>query len=416
MTTRRRLMVLGGGRHQIPLIVRAEQRGIEVVLVDYLSDAPARDVATHALLQDALDPAAAIAAGREYDIDGIVTTGTDLPVVTMAETAAALGLPCWITPEQARTATDKRLMHDALAAGGVPVASYRELGPDEPVEDAALALPVVVKPADSQGQRGVTRVTSAEQLAGATHLARGHSSSGRILVEEFLEGPEITANAWVQGDDVLLLAVNDRVTYNPPPHLGIAYQHVHPSRHAGELLDEIHSTLVRVAATFEMTSGPLYAQMIITPDGPTMVEVAARVGGGHESSMFPLITGSGVEDRLIDLALDGACEPFRYDMRHAQEPPHVTVTFVLGRAGAADVVPEMDDLPPGIVEGGWYIRPGARLQDVRDSLGRIGYFVAHGTDAAELDATISGFYRSLKVCSTGGDNLVLVPEERYVNR
>jgi biotin carboxylase len=408
--------VLGGGRHQVPLIRAAEERGVEVVLVDYLPDAPGRAVATHSLVQDALDSAAAIDAGRRFGIDGVVTTGTDLAVVTMADVAAALGLPFWISPDAARTATDKTLMHGAFEAHGVAGARRLLLMPADEPDVGDVPYPVVVKPADSQGQRGVTRVDGVAGLPAAVELARRHSATRRVLVEQFLTGPEITANAWVQGGDVVLLAVNDRVSYNPPPHIGVAYQHVHPSHHALPHLDDIRDQLRRVATAYGMANGPLYAQMIVGDDRACIVEAAARVGGGHESSMFPLITGTDVESRLLDLALTGTCEPFGYDMTRADPPAHVAVTFVLGRAGTVDRFESLDSRPDGIVEAGWYCRPGTELGDVRDSLGRIGYFVTVGSDRDDLDRRSEAFYRSLKVLDAAGNNLVLEPEPALVNR
>jgi biotin carboxylase len=409
-------MVLGGGRHQLPLVRAAEKRGIEVVLVDYLENAPARDVATHPLLQDALDSTLAIEAGRRYRIDGVVTTGTDLPVVTMADVAAALGLPCWVTPQAARTATDKARMHAAFEATGVARAGYHHLGPADDHRELDVTFPVVVKPADSQGQRGVTKVDGTDSMEAAVELARAHSATRRVLVEQFLAGPVVPATAGLLDGVLILLADNDRVTFNPPPHIGVAYQHVHPSRHAVDHLEEIRGQLARVAVAYGMRQGPLYAQMIVRDDDVRIIEAAARVGGGHESSMFPLVAdGTGVEDRQIDLALTGRCRPITYDMGRAEHFVHAAVRFVLGREGVISSLDSLERRPAEIVEASWYCTPGMTLGDVRNSLGRIGYYIAVGDDRERMERAADAFYRGLKVLSADGRNLVLEPDPALIN-
>lgn len=410
MTTRpRRLVVLGGGRHQVGLVRRAQERDVDVVLVDYLPDAPARAWATTSLLVSTLDVDGVVRAARDHDVDGVVTTGTDLPVVTMAAVADDLGLPCWISPTGARAATVKSTMRVALDAVGVPMARQHVLGPGDESHDLAVDLPVVVKPADSQGQRGVTRVDDRTRLPTSIAHARDHSPTDVVVVEEFLVGPEVTLNAWVEGDHVVLLAINDRVTINPPPHVGIAYRHVHPTRHLHDgLLDRCVELLGRIADAYGMTSGPLYVQCILTGDGPVVVEAAARVGGGHEAALFPLVAGSGCEDRLIDLALTGRCAPWGHDMRTGPLV-HASVTFVLGRAGTVAEARPIEHLE-GTVESGWYVGPGDRLDELTTSLGRVGWFVTTAPSRAELDERAAHQYDHLHLVDGDGRSLVRRPE------
>ena len=126
-----------------------------------------------------------------------------------------------------------------------------------------MRLPVVVKPTDSQGQRGTRRVDDSSEFADAVAAALGASRAGEALVEEFVEGTEVTASAWVIDGAVKILMVTDRVTYNPPPAIGIAVQHVFPSRHAAALGD-VRSMLERIRAAYGVERGPMYVQMIVT--------------------------------------------------------------------------------------------------------------------------------------------------------
>lgn len=404
-----RLLVLGGGRHQLPLIKRAQERGVEVVLVDYLTDAPGREYASHSEVADATDPGAATEIARTYKVDGVTTTGTDLAIRAMTAVSAALDLPAYVDRAAAHLATDKQAMFEALTKVGVPMAGRFVIERDS---EASIpdALPVVVKPADSQGQRGVSAVRASEAFASAVAGARASSRAGRVLVEEFLEGPEFTANAWVEDGDITLLMVNDRITFNPRPHLGIAFQHRYPSQAAADDLDEVAEITRLTATAYGISTGPLYIQMIQTDQGPVVVEAAARIGGGHESGLIFHLTGWNSDDALIDLALGE-------DPNTANPLPgssHVLVNFILGSQGVVGKPLELP-LAYGIFEAGWYVKEGDRLQDVTDGQGRVGYFLAEGSSADALMEISSNYYLNLRLESDGGTNLVHVPDPHLLN-
>lgn len=404
-----RLLVLGGGRHQVPLIRRAEEREIEVVLVDYLTDAPGRAYASHVELADATDPGAATEIARAYRVDGVTTTGTDIPIRAMAAVSADLDLPGYVDGTGARLATDKQAMYEALTALGVPMAVRTVIDWDSE-SPVPARLPVVVKPADSQGQRGVSAVRDRDALASAVAAARSASRAGQVLVEEFLEGPEFTANAWIEDGRISLLMVNDRITFNPHPYLGIAFQHRYPSHAAMGDLDLVSEITSLTARAYGVTTGPLYIQMIETVRGPVVVEAAARIGGGHESRLIDHLTGWNSDDALIDLALGqrpGTPAPLPGEA-------NVLVNFILGSEG---VVAKLHDfrLADGIFEADWYVKEGDPLKDVTDGQGRVGYFLAEDSSPDALMETSSDYYRNLRLESDGGTNLVHVPDPELLN-
>jgi len=397
-----RLLVLGAGRHQKRLIQRAEQRGFEVVVSDFYPDSPGKAFASHPTMTDTTDIAANVELGRRFGVAGVITTGTDQPLVTMAEVAHALGLPCTLTPEAARRATDKRDMRRAYAAAGVPQPAYAEVaGADEAVRAAArLAPPLVIKPADSQGQRGISRVDAAGDVRAAAERAIVASRASALLVEQFFGGLELTVSAWAHAGEPQLLLVADRVTYNPLPTIGICFQHVTPSRRAAGLLDRLHDVTRGVMRAVGVQNGPLYIQMLVKDGEVLVVEGACRVGGGHEASLIPLISGVDLTDRLIDLAVTGACEPVaaRPSRRDA------AVTFLFGRAGVIAAQHGLaETVARGlVVEGEWYKRPGDRTSGMVDGQGRVGYFIATGRDRADLGARVREIYGQLAVTGEGG--------------
>ncbi len=415
----RRLLVLGGGRHQTALIRRAEARGIATVVADYYPDAPGKAHATFPTDTDALDIDANIAIAEEYGVSGVITTGTDMAVVTMARVAAALDLPCYLSAEAAVAATHKEAMAQAFATAGVRRARLVTVNAADDAAEAAerIEFPVVVKPADSQGQRGTTKVDDRGEITAAVALALDSSREGTAVIEEFATGFEVTASAWVDSGTVHILTLADRVTYNPPPAIGIAVQHVFPSLRAKGMLEEIESQSRAVAGAYGMQQGPLYIQMLLTPGGIIVVEAGARVGGGHEASLIPLVTGVDVTDRLIDLALDGACAPAAYDYADTIDQTHALVNFLVARPGKVASLEGFAALRAegAIAEGGFYVQPGYEQAPIINSLGRVGYFLASASSREELLEGTKRAFEGLSMVGADGTNLLFWPEPQWVN-
>jgi biotin carboxylase len=409
----RRLMVLGAGRHQKGLIRRAEERGLRVVASDYYADAPGKAFASYPELVDALAIEDNIRIARKHGVCGVITSGTDLPLVTMAEVAAALGLPCYLTPEAARTATNKSRMAHAFAEHGVARAPWRVARSLTQAVDIAreLGFPLVIKPTDSQGQRGTSKVPSADALGAAVTQALRASRAGSVMVERFVEGWEITANAWVKGDEVRIQMINDRVTYNPAPAIGICFQHVYPSVRAVGFEPRIRTILQRIARCYGVRDAPLYVQMLVHGDALFVIEAGCRVGGGHEASLSPVAIGVDVLDRLIDLAVDGRSAAIEDAHDAGGSRGHALVNFLLARPGTVAGATGFEALlgRAEIVEGEFYVQSGHECRPIVDGQGRVGYFITRAASRARLLERAAAAYGALSLSDARGKNLLFVP-------
>ncbi len=401
---RRRLLVLGAGRHQAPLIRRAESLGIETIAIDPYETSPGKQFATHSVLGDAFDVSVAVEAARRFEIDGVTTIGTDQTVLVVARVAAELGLPCHVSPEGALRATNKPVMREALLAHGVAMPEAVVVTDDSPPVEPP-AYPCVVKAADSQGQRGMTVVQTPDQLPHALSLAKDASRTRVAVVERFRVGPEFTINAWMNEGDVESVAVLDRITFNPPPHIGICMQHVGPSVHAADLA-ELTEIARAVARAYDQRNGPLYIQTLATDDGYRVVEAASRIGGGHEAQLLPRHIGFDPIPRAIELALGLPPTP---------TPPVAgsagLVTFVVAQPGTLATLGSMAELVEAgaIDEGAWYVADGYEQPAITDSMGRVGYFIVTGDDRATALERAERAYARLEAMSPDGDNLIFWP-------
>jgi len=404
MTRKPRLMILGAGRHQVPLIRRAAERGIDTVVIDPYEDSPGKVLATIPVVGDAMAVNDVRSAASEYGVDGLATVGTDQAVLPWAIVAEELGLPCHVTPDAALAATNKTVMRSTLSDAGVLMPAAVDLGPDSSL-DGVLGLPVVVKAADSQGQRGMTLVNESSALVAAVKRARVASPTQSVVLESFHHGPEVTINAWIEDGMVQVMALLDRITFNPPSGIGICFQHVGPSVHS-DREHEFRSLAGRIASAFKLRRGPIYAQCIVCDDAIRVIEAAVRVGGGHEAQLLPRILGFNLLDRTIDLALGHPATPW--------EQRSVTaglVNFVLARPGRFASLSAFD----GADEAAWYVGIGHEQGEVSDSLGRVGYFIVTGDDRQDVIERARLVYQGLNIKSADGSQLVFWPDPIFVN-
>ena len=298
-----RLLVLGAGPAQLGLLAAARRHGLYVIALDRDPAAPGfRYADRRAIVSTEDEPGIERLAVAER-VDGIIAPGIDWPVAIAARVAERLGVPHPVSPETGALSTSKLRQREAFAAAGVPQPRYIVCsGADEAAAAAQeLGYPCVVKAPDRQGQRGLTLVPEAQRVASAVEVALDASRSATLLVEEHVEGREVTVNGFSVGGRFHPLTVTDRLTAEPPA-FGVALAHAWPSElESGEIGAAIDAAGAAVAA-LGIESGPSYTQVLVAETGPRVGEVAARLGGGHDAELCRAVLGVD----LNGLALAGA--------------------------------------------------------------------------------------------------------------
>ena len=296
---RPRLLVLGAGPAQLGLLEAARARGdVHVIAVDRDPGAPGFPFADERAVLSSEDEEGIDRLARARGIDGIVSPGADWPVGIAARVAERIGLPHPLDARTGAVATSKTRQREAFAEAGVPHA--RAIDPRDP----AVELPAVVKAPDRQGQRGLALVRSRAELEPALAAARSESRSGAVLVEQLVEGPELTVNGFSVGGRFVPLTVTDRLTAEPPA-FGVALAHVWPSAHdTDEAADAARAAVEAVG----IREGPSYTQVRLGVAGPVVMEVAARLGGGHDAELCEAATGVDLNGLAIEAALGRPCD------------------------------------------------------------------------------------------------------------
>jgi biotin carboxylase len=408
------LLVLGGGRLQKKIIKQTEEQGISVAVVDRDPAAPGKLLGSYNFNISTNDYEENLRIAKDLKINGILTIGTDQPVLIAAKISHELNLPSFISPETAMLVTNKEMMKLTLSSNNIPTARYiviKSFKEKEIIKEEvrSLRFPLVIKPVDSQGQRGVALIDNEHHLFDHIKEALKYSKVGNLIVEEYVEGNEVTANTWIYKDKVYLLALTDRVTYFNPPSIGVCLAHIFPSKYGKQYLDEIKKLLNRTANAFNISEGPLYVQILLSNNGPLIVELACRIGGGHEEDLIPVVTGLDVRQLLIDFTLGRRykinCFDFNYDLVKG----YYGVFFVAAKGSdkVVNCVPLEEQVSDrDLLWGEFYIKEGNMVNRLTNATDRIGALLVKGKDRSDLWINARHIYKQLKIVGKRYTNLI----------
>jgi biotin carboxylase len=302
MTT---VLVLGAGIMQGPSLRAARRMGWRIIAADANPEAPCRSLADRFALVDLKDREGMLSLARSLKegegLDAVFTAGTDFST-TVSYVCERLGLP-GVPLAAAERATDKFLMRRALRDAGVPCPGFAEYsGAGDPAEAArGLRLPLVVKPVDSMGSRAVRRVDAVEELPAACRAAVAVSRSGRAVIEEYMDGPELSLDAIVRRGKVTLCGVADRIIRFPPffVEMGHTMGTALPAADRRSV-ERVFRDGVRALG---IDNGAAKGDIKLTSRGPMVGEIAARLSGGYMSGWtFPLASGVEVTEAALRVA------------------------------------------------------------------------------------------------------------------
>ena len=376
------VLFVGAGRHQHRAMRRAKELGLRVAAIDRNAGAPGLGDADAAEVVDFADVGAAVETARRLRPDGVLTIASDRAVPVVAAIADALGLP-GIGAETARRATHKTAMRLALAEAGVPqprFAAARSLTEAEAALEE-IGLPAVVKPVDSAGQRGLSAVHTAPELGPRLRDALAESQGGEAIVERFLDGVEVNCLVVARGGDVTVLTLSDRRRPGGEG-FGVCLAHVYPATIDGDAAAEAERVAAASVRAIGLVDSVAYPQLLVSPDGVRLVEIAARVPAGLMDEVARI--GIGVD--LVQIALVQALgEPVPDELLRPSVRQPLAIRFLTATPGPlpVGVVRSVNGLEaslaaPGVVGADSYIVPGETIRPPARDGDRRGYVIAVG--------------------------------------
>lgn len=300
------LMIIGGGIFQVPAIKTAKSMGLKVVVTDYNPESEGMLLADYPIEVSTRNINLTVNTAKQFHmscpLDGVMTVGTDASQ-TVAAVADALNLP-GIPFEVAERATDKIKMRQVLQEKGVPVPQFRPVWTMDEGREAvsSMELPLVIKPCDNMGARGVRKIERPDDLIPAFREAKEASISGKLVIEEFMEGPELSLDALIDDDNIHITGVADRIIERSPYFVEVG--HTLPSNLPEKQVQETIEVFKQAIRALGINTGAAKGDIKFTSDGPKIVEIAARLSGGWMSAYtYPLSSGVNLYRAAIQVAL-----------------------------------------------------------------------------------------------------------------
>lgn len=299
----RNIMILGANTLQIPLIQEAQRMGFNTVVVSPNKEEPGFKYATYPIYADVKDQELLLKYAREYDIAGVITDQTDIPVRTAAYIAENMGLP-GIGYETATLFTDKFLMREKCKELNIPTLKYKLV---ENIEEAieffdALEGDAILKPVDNQGSKGVSKINSKEVLIEKFQEAMDYSKSQSVLIEQYVTGREFVVEGLTYDYEFQNLICGDTHYFNIPDVFS-ATTRIFPSTADKDLVERVKDLNRKIVTGFGLKQGISHSEFIMDGDEIYLIETAARGGGVFISSdLISISTGLNTEKFLIEMA------------------------------------------------------------------------------------------------------------------
>ena len=300
---KKKLMILGAGIYQVPLILKAKTMGLETIVVSVQGNYPGISLADKFYDINTRDYEAILAAAKKEKIDGICTSGTDVAVRAIGYVCSEMGL-AGISREAAWKVTDKALMKEAFREHQVSTADFRKVKTFSEAQSAAeqMGYPVVVKAVDSSGSRGIHRVVEPQCLERAYDEARTVSGQDYVLVEEFIQAEEIGVDGYM-GENGLEVFLPHKKFVSSVDGVTVPAGHRFPYECKAEWMTELRIQIERAAKALGMYNCPLNADVFVKENKVWIIEMGGRTGATCIPELISIYEGYDWYEKVICGAL-----------------------------------------------------------------------------------------------------------------
>lgn len=321
----KKIAIIGASYLQVPIIIKAKKLGYETHVFAWQVGDEGEKIADYFYPISIIEKEKILQKCMEVNIDGICTIASDLANITVNYVAEKLKLVGNGMISTAKS-TNKYLMRKAFEKAGDPIPRYVLLRNFEDIDKIELEYPIIVKPTDRSGSRGIYKVENIDELKSVFQKSLEVSFEKQVLIEEFVEGHEYSVEYISYKGEHKFLALTTKKTTGPPYFIETG--HVQPSTVELEILEKIKAVISHALDTLEVKNGASHSEIKIDDDGNIkIIEIGARMGGDYiGSDMVFLSTGYDFVKMVIEVALGKSP-----DFSIGCEPRKIEVVYILSQ-------------------------------------------------------------------------------------
>lgn len=390
----KKIMILGAGIYQVPLIQKAKEMGLKTLVVSIPGPYPGISLADEFFPFDTRDYEGILKCAKEQGISGICTSGTDVAVRAIGYVNEHLNLK-GISYDAACRVTDKMLMKEAFAEHGVSTARFIKVMSLTEALDAADAIgyPVILKIVDSSGSRGVIKAENAQELTDAYEEASRITRKEYLLIEEFIQADEIGVDAFVGEHGMEVFLPHEKFTYTSDG-VTVPLGHAFPYKGSEELLKELKLQLEKAAEAVGLKNCPINADVFVKGNKVWIIEIGGRTGATCIPELISIYKGYDWYEKIICAAMGEAA-----DFTSEQENScmaKLLFSDVTGRIEEIDetVLKELEK-EGAAVQLDYGI--GAQIDKMRNATDRIGHVILACEKEQEIDRCIQKIKEGIRI-------------------
>lgn len=396
----KKIMILGASILQLPAIKKAKEMGLEVVVVDMNPAAIGfKEKNIKCEVISTIDTEKILEAARKHKIDGIMTLASDMPMRSVAKVSKEMKL-IGIDEDTALRTTNKALMRECLFKNGIPVPEFFKVNSKNEFIDIIeyfkkKKMSCIIKPVDNSGSRGVDLIsnfTNMDFINKSFEYSKKYSRNGDIIVEEYMEGPEVSVETLSINGICNVIQITDKLTTGAPYFVEIG--HNEPSMLNEEIKKEIAKVASAAVNAVGIKNGPSHTEIKVTKNGPKIVEIGARLGGDNITThLVPLSTGIDMVKCCIQIALGE-----KVDLK-AKISKGSAIRYFKTELGEIEDIEGIEEAKKinGIQQISLIYNIGEKIKSIQNSTDRAGFVIAQAATPEEAIKTCENALKKIKI-------------------
>lgn len=396
----KKIMILGASILQLPAIKKAKEMGLEVVVVDMNPAAIGfKEKNIKCEVISTIDTEKILEAARKHKIDGIMTLASDMPMRSVAKVSKEMKL-IGIDEDTALRTTNKALMRECLFKNGIPVPEFFKVNTKNEFIDIIeyfkkKKMSCIIKPVDNSGSRGVDLIsnfTNMDFINKSFEYSKKYSRNGDIIVEEYMEGPEVSVETLSINGICNVIQITDKLTTGAPYFVEMG--HNEPSMLNEEIKKEIAKVASAAVNAVGIKNGPSHTEIKVTKNGPKIVEIGARLGGDNITThLVPLSTGIDMVKCCIQIALGE-----KVDLK-AKISKGAAIRYFKTELGEIEDIEGIEEAKKinGIQQISLIYNIGEKIKSIQNSTDRAGFVIAQAATPEEAIKTCENALKKIKI-------------------
>lgn len=396
-------LVLCGGIPQVQLIKELKDRGIYTILADMNEKAVAVKYADKFYPVSTLDIDGIRKVAKDENVDFILSVCADQMLLVAAQVSEELGLPCYIDYETAKNVSSKEYMKRIFVENGVPTSKHVILKTLDRESIKHLEYPIIVKPVDCYSSKGVKKVQSYEELELAFEEAVAFSRTGTAVVEEFVEGREVTVDAYIENGEAKILCISELYKI-PGNNKFVIYRSNCPAFISDNVKNLVKDTVQKIANAFNLKDTPFLMQAITDgKDKLSVVEFCARTGGVIKFTQIKNMADFDVIKAVVDLTIGK-----KPHVEKKENGKYIINEFLYCHSGVLDHLEGFEELlREGVIKEYYELKAkGAEFGEIQSSGNRVAVYTVEDENMDNLIKKHQEAAKRVKAISVDGKDII----------